>query len=55
MASQEAYRIAVADDHPLFRQGLRKFSMKSKNIEVVAEAETGSNSSCSCTKCCPTW
>jgi DNA-binding NarL/FixJ family response regulator len=41
MASQEAYRIALADDHALFRQGLKKVLEGNENLEVVAEAGDG--------------
>lgn len=34
-------RILIADDHPLFRLGL-KFALQAQGFEVVAEAETGS-------------
>ncbi|RPJ36210.1 MAG: DNA-binding response regulator [Deltaproteobacteria bacterium] len=41
MASRESYRIALADDHPLFRQGLRRILEENENLEVVAEAGDG--------------
>ncbi len=34
-------RVLIADDHPLFRLGL-KFALQAQGFEVVAEAETGS-------------
>lgn len=37
----EPVRILVADDHPLFRQGLRTAVEARDGLEVVAEAETG--------------
>jgi DNA-binding NarL/FixJ family response regulator len=41
MASQDPYRIALADDHALFRQGVRKVLEGKENVEVVAEAGDG--------------
>jgi DNA-binding NarL/FixJ family response regulator len=35
-------RIIVADDHPIFREGLKKIIARSHDIEVADEAETGS-------------
>ena len=35
-------RIVIADDHPIFRQGLRQVIEKSSHLKVVAEAEDGS-------------
>jgi DNA-binding NarL/FixJ family response regulator len=37
----ETVRILVADDHPLFRQGLRTAVEARDDLEVVGEAETG--------------
>jgi DNA-binding NarL/FixJ family response regulator len=34
-------RIVIADDHPIFRQGLRQVIEKSPHLRVVAEAEDG--------------
>jgi DNA-binding NarL/FixJ family response regulator len=34
-------RIVIADDHPIFRQGLRQVIEKSAHVKVVAEAEDG--------------
>lgn len=36
-----AYRIVLADDHVLFRQGVKSILEKSKGIEVVGEADNG--------------
>ncbi len=41
MASQNPYRIALADDHAMFRQGLRKVLEGKEDLEVVAEAGDG--------------
>ncbi len=34
-------RIAIADDHPIFREGLRKLLSLEADLEIVAEAENG--------------
>ncbi len=34
-------RVLVADDHPLFRDGIRTLVMTSADMELVGEAETG--------------
>lgn len=34
-------RVVVADDHPLYREGVRRALVQSGRIDVVAEAETG--------------
>jgi DNA-binding NarL/FixJ family response regulator len=36
-----SYRIILADDHVMFRQGIRKILEKSKGLEVVGEAGDG--------------
>ena len=41
MVSQDPYRIAVVDDHPLIRQGLRKILDGKDDLEIVGEAENG--------------
>jgi DNA-binding NarL/FixJ family response regulator len=40
--SPDPLRVLVADDHPLFRQGLRTAIDADEGFEVVGEAETGS-------------
>jgi len=37
----EPLRVLIADDHPLFRHGLREFLNLALNIEVVGEASSG--------------
>jgi two-component system nitrate/nitrite response regulator NarL len=37
----EKIRVVVADDHPLYREGVRRALVQSGRIDVVAEAETG--------------
>ena len=39
--SQEPLRVVVADDHPLFRNGLRSVLASLGDTEVVGEAATG--------------
>jgi DNA-binding NarL/FixJ family response regulator len=34
-------RVVIADDHPIFRHGLRQIVEKDPRIEVVAEADNG--------------
>jgi DNA-binding NarL/FixJ family response regulator len=34
-------RVLIADDHPIFRHGLRQVIEQARNLEVVAEAEDG--------------
>ena len=36
-----AYRIVIADDHVLFRQGLRKLIQESEQLVVTGEAQDG--------------
>jgi DNA-binding NarL/FixJ family response regulator len=36
-----SYRVIIADDHPLFRQGIRSLIEKDADIEVVGEAGDG--------------
>jgi two-component system invasion response regulator UvrY len=39
--TKEKIRIIIADDHPLFRRGLKNAFSETPDIEVVAEAENG--------------
>ena len=34
-------RIVVADDHPLYRDGLRALTARTPDLELVGEASTG--------------
>ena len=38
---KDKIRIVIADDHPIFRQGLRQVVEKNARLQVVAEAEDG--------------
>ncbi|NBC97128.1 MAG: DNA-binding response regulator, partial [Deinococcus-Thermus bacterium] len=40
--SDEAIRVLIADDHPLFRMGLAH-ALRARGFDVVAEAENGRN------------
>src|ERR1700751_2115302 len=40
-AEKEYIRIAIADDHPIFRDGLRKLLALEEDFKVVAEARDG--------------
>ena len=37
----EALRVLIADDHPLFRHGIRELLNLASNIQVIGEATTG--------------
>jgi len=39
--AKQSIRILVADDHPIFRDGLRKLLTSDDNITIVGEASTG--------------
>jgi NarL family two-component system response regulator LiaR len=41
VTEQKRIRIAIVDDHPMVREGLRAFLQLSDDIEIVAEAGTG--------------
>lgn len=34
-------RLTIADDHPVFREGLRQIIEESENVEVISEADNG--------------
>ena len=39
--TKEKIKVIIADDHPLFRRGLKNAFSETSDIEVVAEAENG--------------
>lgn len=41
MESQEKISVAIADDHPSIRRGIRRILEKSSDISIVAEASDG--------------
>jgi len=41
MKADKKIKIVMADDHPIFRNGLRQVIEEDKNIEILAEAENG--------------
>ncbi len=41
MAGHKKVRVVIADDHPLYREGVRRALAASGQIEVLAEAEDG--------------
>ncbi len=41
MVDKQKIRILIADDHPLFRSGVKQELRQNKTIEIVAEAENG--------------
>ncbi|MFT4579121.1 MAG: two-component system invasion response regulator UvrY [Nitrospinales bacterium] len=41
MTTKEKIRVIIADDHPLFRRGLKNAFSETPDIEVVDEAENG--------------
>ncbi len=41
MNNKNRIRIIIADDHPIFRGGLRQIIEEDKNIDILAEADNG--------------
>ncbi len=41
MTDTQKIRIVMADDHPIFRSGLRQIIEEDKNIEILGEADDG--------------
>ena len=41
MITEETIKILIADDHPIFRQGLKHAFARSQDLEVVGEADDG--------------
>ena len=41
--TEDSLRVLIADDHPLFRQGLRVLVESAEDLTVVGEAQTGSD------------
>lgn len=41
MSRKDTIRIAIVDDHPMVREGLRAFLQLSSDMEIVAEVGTG--------------
>ena len=41
LKTKEKIKVIIADDHPLFRRGLKNAFSETSDIEVVAEAENG--------------
>lgn len=41
MKTEKKIKIVMADDHPIFRNGLRQVIEEDSNIEILAEAENG--------------
>ncbi|MCF8721211.1 response regulator [Nitrospina gracilis] len=43
LTSKKKIRIMIADDHPLFRRGLKNAFSETPDIEIVAEADNGND------------
>jgi DNA-binding NarL/FixJ family response regulator len=41
--SQQTIRIVIADDHPIFRDGLRRLLEAEPGLKVIGEASDGSD------------
>ncbi|MBM14768.1 MAG: DNA-binding response regulator [Nitrospina sp.] len=41
ISTKERIKLVIADDHPLFRRGLKNAFSETSDIEVIAEAENG--------------
>ncbi|MDQ3020972.1 MAG: response regulator transcription factor [Bacteroidota bacterium] len=44
MTEEKKIKIIIADDHPIFRNGLRKLIEEDTSIEIIGEAENGEDS-----------
>ena len=51
----ESIRVVVADDHPLFREGVINSLRSMPDILVVGQASDADEAVGSCAKSCPTW
>ena len=50
-----AVRVLIADDHPVFRAGLRALMGSTEDLDVVAEAGTVSEAVPAARRPSPTW
>lgn len=50
-----AYRVLIADDHPMARMAIRSLLDPDPSFEVIGEAENGEEAFCSVDSCSPIW